>query len=49
VSVRRVGAVTNFSASAEVKAAFETVTASVATMGFDMLEVRVPFEAVSLT
>lgn len=47
VSVRRIGVVANFTASDEVKAAFEPLVASVATMGIETLETRAPFEAAS--
>jgi aspartyl-tRNA(Asn)/glutamyl-tRNA(Gln) amidotransferase subunit A len=43
--VRRVGIVTNFAATGEVKAAFETLAAKLSTMGIERREIRVPFEA----
>jgi aspartyl-tRNA(Asn)/glutamyl-tRNA(Gln) amidotransferase subunit A len=47
LSVRRVGVVTNFAASDDVKAAFETVIASIRTMKIETLEIEAPFEAAS--
>jgi aspartyl-tRNA(Asn)/glutamyl-tRNA(Gln) amidotransferase subunit A len=46
-SVRRVGVVTNFAATDEVKAAFETAVACVGTMEIETLETRAPFDAAS--
>lgn len=45
--VRRVGVVTNFAATADAEAAFETVMTRVATMDLETREMRVPFEAAS--
>jgi aspartyl-tRNA(Asn)/glutamyl-tRNA(Gln) amidotransferase subunit A len=42
--VRRIGVVTNFVATAEEKATFETIVARVATMEVERRETRVPFE-----
>jgi aspartyl-tRNA(Asn)/glutamyl-tRNA(Gln) amidotransferase subunit A len=47
LGARRVGVVTNFAASADVRAAFERVVARLATMGIATREVQVPFEAAS--
>jgi aspartyl-tRNA(Asn)/glutamyl-tRNA(Gln) amidotransferase subunit A len=47
VSIRRVGVVTNFAASDDVTAAFETVVARFVAMQIATVQVRVPFEAAS--
>jgi aspartyl-tRNA(Asn)/glutamyl-tRNA(Gln) amidotransferase subunit A len=47
LSVRRVGVVTNFAASDEVKSAFEAVAARIRAMGIETLSIKVPFEAAS--
>lgn len=43
--VGRVGVVTNFAATAETKTVFESIVPKVASMGVEMRETRVPFEA----
>jgi aspartyl-tRNA(Asn)/glutamyl-tRNA(Gln) amidotransferase subunit A len=46
-SVRRLGVVANFASTPEVKAAFDAVLSTVATMGLEKVEVSVPFESAS--
>jgi len=46
-AVRRLGVVTNFSASAEVRAAFERVVAGLTGAGLGTRELTVPFDAAS--
>lgn len=46
-SIRRLGVVANFAGTADVKAAFNAAVSTVATMGLEMAEVTVPFEAAS--
>jgi aspartyl-tRNA(Asn)/glutamyl-tRNA(Gln) amidotransferase subunit A len=45
--IRRLGVVTNFTASAEVRAAFDRVVATLATMRIEQRDVSVPFDAAS--
>jgi aspartyl-tRNA(Asn)/glutamyl-tRNA(Gln) amidotransferase subunit A len=47
LSVRRLGVVTNFAADREVKSAFKTVIASIATMEIETRQIKAPFEAAS--
>ncbi|MGH8586021.1 MAG: amidase family protein [Gammaproteobacteria bacterium] len=47
LSVRRVGIVTNFAGGYEVKAAFETFIASIATMEIETRQIKAPFDGTS--
>jgi aspartyl-tRNA(Asn)/glutamyl-tRNA(Gln) amidotransferase subunit A len=45
--VRRIGVATNFAASDDVKAAFETAIVNIASMGIDRFDREIPFEQAS--
>jgi len=47
VSARRIGVVTNFAASDDLKTAFATAIGAFATMGIETSEIKAPFEAAS--